>query len=252
MMPFLDRPLHHPKIVVKDTVQQLAQHVAGIFAEAITDNPSIVLGLATGQSPVGTYQELVDWHRRRGLDFSRVTSFNLDEYVGLAADHPQSFRYFMQQQLFDPTNIDPDRTHVPDGTHDDLSEHARQYERAIERAGGIDLQLLGIGTNGHIGFNEPGSPPESRTRVISLSEQTIAANAPYFPSIHQVPRRAITMGIGTILEARQIVMIALGSNKAAAVAEAVAGPVSPSCPASCLRTHANVTVVLDHEAAAGL
>src|SRR6056297_2893707 len=197
MTPTLNSPLDHPKVVVKDTDHQLAQYVAGIFAEAITDNPRVVLGLATGQSPVGTYKELVDWHRKGGLDFSGVTSFNLDEYVGLAANHPQSFRYFMQQQLFDLVNIDPDRTHVPDGTHDDLCEHARQYERAIERAGGIDLQLLGIGTNGHIGFNEPGSPPESRTRVISLSDQTIAANAPYFPSINQVPRRAITMGIGT-------------------------------------------------------
>jgi glucosamine-6-phosphate deaminase len=248
----MTKPMTSPEVVVCEDPAEAARYVAELFASAIQTTPDIVLGLATGGTPVEVYRDLVRRHREQGLDFSRVTSFNLDEYVGLAGDHPQSYRFFMQQQLFDHINIALGRTHVPDGTASDLSRHVEQYEQAIRDSGGIELQLLGIGNNGHIAFNEPGSPIDSRTRVVDLSEETIQANARFFESIDQVPRQAITMGIGTILEANRIVLMATGPSKAEAIAAAIEGECDPDNPASALQQHNDVVFVLDSSAASRL
>lgn len=238
-----------PQIVVCPDADEASRSVAQIIAEAVRSNPRIVLGLATGGTPLGVYRELARMHHSEGLDFAEVRSFNLDEYRGLAPDHPQSYRRFMQQNLFEQINIDPANTHVPDGLAADLSAHAEEYERRIEAAGGIDLQLLGIGSNGHIAFNEPGSLADSRTREIELTAETVAANARFFDSKDQVPRYAITMGIGTILQARRIVLMAIGQAKASAVQAAIEGDADPANPASLLQRHDDVTYVLDVAAA---
>ena len=222
------------------------------FIAQIQHNPKSVLGLATGGSPVETYRFLIEAHQRGDVDFSSVTTFNLDEYLGLAAGHRQSFRYFMQQQLFDHINVPLESTFVPDGLAIDVANHCASYELMIRQAGGIDLQLLGIGHNGHIAFNEPGSAMDSRTRQVSLTPETIEKNARFFDSIDEVPRHAITMGIGTIMEARKIVLVAFGEAKADAVSKMLLGPIDESHPASVLQTHANVTVIMDEAAASGL
>lgn len=239
-----------PKIVICDNSDIASHKVAQMIADAIRSHPRSVLGLATGSTPVGTYRELVRMHREDGLDFSNVTSFNLDEYIGLGSDHPQSFRRFMQQHLFDHVNIR--KTHVPNGLATDIALHARAYEENIRIAGGIDLQILGIGSNGHIAFNEPGSAVDSRTRSIDLTPDTINANARFFDSIDEVPRHAITMGIGTILEAKRIVLMATGNGKADAVKRAIEQDPDVSHPASFLQHHHDVTFVLDHDAASEL
>ena len=241
-----------PRILLQPDADAAARQVAQLFAGAICQNPRIVLGLATGGTPIKTYAELVRMHAAGETDFSQVTTFNLDEYVGLSGDHPQSFRFFMQDQLFDRINVDPQQTHVPSGMADDLMGQAQEYEEKIRAAGGIELQLLGIGSNGHIAFNEPGAARDSRTRVVELTEETIQSNARFFDSVDEVPRRAITMGIGTILEARRIVLLATGKGKAAAVRQAIEEPVAASCPASWLQTHPDVTYVLDRAAASEL
>jgi glucosamine-6-phosphate deaminase len=225
---------------------------AEIFAKTIRASPRCVLGMATGGTPIQTYRELISMHQQDGLDFSAVTTFNLDEYVGLSPEHPQSYRRYMQQHLFDHVNVDPTRTHVPDGLAVDLVAAAAEYEARIAAAGGIELQLLGIGHNGHIAFNEPGSPRTSRTRVVELSRQTIEKNSRFFDSIDQVPRQAVTMGIATILESHRIVMLALGEGKSEAVRLAVQGEPGEQHPASLLQGHPNVTYVLDDAAAGGL
>lgn len=241
-----------PAIMVCDTPAGAADRVAEIIAAAIRGNPQIVLGLATGGTPIPVYRELVRRHRDDSLDFSRLTTFNLDEYVGLGPGHPQSYRQFMQQHLFDHVNVDPLRTHVPDGLASSPTAHSGQYESQIRTAGGIDLQLLGIGHNGHIAFNEPGSSPDSRTRQVDLSEETIQANSRFFSAIDQVPRHAITMGIGTILEAKRIVLMAIGEHKSAVVERAIQGPIDRWLPASELRRNPDVTFVLDAAAASRL
>ena len=241
-----------PTIVVCGTAEEASLRVAEMIGEAIKDNPKIVLGLATGGTPIGVYRQLVRMYRDRSLDFAGVTTFNLDEYVGLGPKHPQSYRYFMQEHLFDHVNLEPAKTHVPDGLADDVAASAQEYEDQIRAAGGIDLQLLGIGDNGHIAFNEPGSPADSRTRQVSLSEETIEANSRFFSSSDDVPRHAITMGIGTILEAKRIVLMATGDHKADAVDRAIQGPIDAASPASQLQKNRNVTFVLDVAAAARL
>ncbi len=235
-----------------DNYEDLSKYAAQMVSDQIRKKPDSVLGLATGSSPVGLYRELIQMHQEDGLDFARVTSFNLDEYLGLDAAHPQSYRTFMNQNLFDHINIDIGRTHVPCGVADDLAAMALSYEQAIRDAGGIDLQILGIGSDGHIAFNEPGSTLDSRTRVVDLEEQTISDNARFFDSINDVPRQAITMGVGTILEAREIILVANGEGKSAAVSDAVQGDVSPQCTASALQNHPKTTFILDTTAAAGL
>ncbi|TWU58278.1 glucosamine-6-phosphate deaminase [Rubripirellula reticaptiva] len=241
-----------PKIVTVKTAADVAEYTADVFAAAIKSNPKIVLGLATGSSPIGCYQRLVERSRGGEFSFAQATSFNLDEYIGLDADHPQSFRHFMQSQLFDLIDIRPSNTFVPDGKCPDVAKHVANYELKITEAGGIEIQLLGIGTNGHIAFNEPGSAADSRTREVSLTRQTIESNSRFFPSIADVPTTAITMGIGTILEAKQIVLIATGAGKAKAVAEAIEGPMTIDCPASLLQSHPNVIFVVDQAAGSGL
>mgnify|MGYP000144320894 CR=1 FL=1 len=237
------------KVLIVKNYEELSLETALRIAEAVRSNPDIVLGLATGGTPLGCYRELIRMHREEGLSFSRVTTFNLDEYVGLPPDHPQSYHYYMFHNLFDHVDVRRENVHIPDGMAEDLDEECRRYEEAIKEAGGIDLQLLGIGRNGHIGFNEPGSPFDSRTRVVKLSEQTRKDNARFFNSIDEVPTHAITMGIGTIMEARRIILIASGEAKAEAIAKAVKGPKTVDVPASALQDHPDCLFIIDKEAA---
>lgn len=225
---------------------------ARIIARLVREMPDAVLGLATGRTPMQLYQELIRIHQNEGLDFSRVTTFNLDEYVGLPAAHEQSYRRYMHENLFRHINIDPQRTHVPDGTAADLQAECRDYERRIEGAGGIDLQLLGLGRNGHIGFNEPTGSLRSRTWIKILSEQTLKDNSAVFGDMAHMPRHAITMGVGTILEARRVLLLAYGPAKVRAVAEMIEGPLAAVCPASALQLHPRATIILDEAAAAAL
>jgi glucosamine-6-phosphate deaminase len=225
---------------------------ARIIARVVRKKPDAVLGLATGRTPLRLYQELIRLHRDEGLDFSRVTTFNLDEYVGLPAGHEQSYRAFMREYLFRHINIDPARTHVPDGTTGDLHAECKGYESRIAESGGIDLQLLGLGRNGHIGFNEPTGSLRSRTWIKILSEQTLRDNSEVFGSMEAMPRHAITMGIGTILDARHCLLLAFGPAKVRAVLNMIEGPLSSMCPASALQWHPRSTVILDEHSSAGL
>lgn len=222
---------------------------AQIILDRVRNHPRTNLGLATGSTPTQVYQDLIDHQTSQPVDWSQVTTFNLDEYVGLTPQHPQSFHAFMRAELFDDLGLSEDQCHLPPGVHDDLVAAAASYDASIRKLGGIDLQILGIGENGHIAFNEPGSDGDSRTRIVDLTENTIRANSRFFASPSEVPRTAITMGIGTILEAKQILLLAFGKRKANAVRSAVLGSVSPACPASFLQTHPNVTFLLDEDAA---
>lgn len=237
------------KVVVCADPGEMNKQAAQIFAQRIKARPDIVLGLATGGTPEGTYAELVRLHKEEGLDFTSVRTFNLDEYVGLDPTHDQSYRYFMDTNLFNHVNIKKENTQVPDGLADDLEKHCQEYEEAIKAAGGIDLQLLGIGVNGHIAFNEPGAARDSRTRVVELDEGTLEANSRFFKSIDEVPTRALSMGIATILEAKEIVLLASGENKADALARTLEGPLTEEVPASLLREHPNLTFIVDKAAA---
>lgn len=238
------------QIHVYKTQALAAEAAATLIAAQILSKPDTVLGLPTGSSPVPTYCELIRMNREGVLDFSRVTTFNLDEYVGLNGDHPQSYRYFMNDKLFNHINIDLANTHVPCGTGD-VAANAIAYEADIAAAGGIDLQFMGIGRNGHIGFNEPADAYTDGTSVIELTESTIDANKRFFDSADDVPRSAISMGVGTIMRARKALLIATGADKAEAVRTLVKGDISPKLPASALRMHQNAVIILD-EAAASL
>lgn len=235
---------------VFENAAQVARAAAALFAAQILKKPDSVLGLATGSTPIDTYQELIRLHKDGILDFSRVTTFNLDEYVGLAADHEQSYDYFMRKQLFSHINIKS--THLPSGIAPDMTQECRDYEELIKQAGGIDLQLLGIGNNGHIGFNEPADAFPYNTNITSLADSTIKANRRFFTSEDEVPKTAISMGIGTIMEARSILLLAMGEGKADAILQMVEGPITPRLPASILRSHPSVTVLLDKAAASKL
>ncbi len=240
------------RVIVRKTYEEISREAARLVKERIERKPNLVLGLATGSSPVGMYRELVRLHRQEGLSFRKVTTFNLDEYYGLAPDHDQSYRYFMNANLFDHIDIDKSRTHVPDGLAKDVEASCAAYEEAIRKAGGIDLQVLGIGSDGHIAFNEPGSALQSRTRLVILDEQTIRDNARFFSRQEDVPRFAISMGVGSILEAREILFIASGAKKAEVVARALEGPITAMVSASVLQMHPRVSVFLDEEAASRL
>lgn len=237
------------RVLVLDTAADVARHVAGRFLHLL--RRPCVLGLATGSTTLPIYARLVEAHRAGRASFRHMTTFNLDEYVGLVPGHPASFVRFMREALFDHVDIDPARVHLLDSAVPDPAAEAERYERAIRTAGGIDLQLLGIGANGHIGFNEPGSALSSRTRCVTLAPSTRDANRHFFDS-EPVPRQALTMGIATILDAREIMLAATGPSKARAVACAVDGPITPECPASALQAHAAATIVCDREAVAGL
>ena len=240
------------RVIIENSPQEASLRAAEIIAKQIQRKPSSVLGLATGGSPVAVYEELARRHSVGDLDLAEVVTFNLDEYVGLAPDHPQSYRHFMQTNLFDHVNIPPERCHVPDGRALDYERYCEAYESKIREYGGIDLQLLGIGTDGHIAFNEPGSSLGSRTRLKTLTSETIRDNARFFGSERSVPRLAVTMGVGTILESRCCLLIAYGDNKSAAIAQTIEGPVTAQITASALQLHRDVIVVLDEQAAAGL
>ncbi|MED4225359.1 glucosamine-6-phosphate deaminase [Neobacillus cucumis] len=237
------------KIVVTKNYDEMSLFSAKQIMEVIKDKPDASLGLATGGTPIGMYQQLIHLHEN-GLDFSKVKTFNLDEYVGISQQHPESYHKFMYDQLFNHINISPDNVHIPRGDCSDMHEQCELYEKEIQLAGGIDIQVLGIGSNGHIGFNEPGSNPEERTRVVQLAESTIKANARFFGSEELVPRLAISMGIQTILkQCKKIILLASGEEKADAVRAMIEGEVTPELPASFLKLHPDVTIVVDQQAA---
>jgi len=240
------------EILINRTAEEISQVAARIVAGVLNAKQNAVLGLPTGSTPLGLYKELIRMHREEGLDFSQVTTFNLDEYVGLTQKHPQSYHYFMHENLFKHINIPKQNTYIPSGTTDNYAAFCQWYERRIVECGGIDLQVLGIGGDGHIGFNEPSSSLGSRTRIKTLAKDTIDANARFFDSPDQVPVYAITMGVGTILEARKIILLANGANKADAVAGAIEGPVTCMNTASALQLHRDTTFILDREAASKL
>ncbi len=240
------------KVLIFDTAAQAEARAARILAETVLANPRAVLGLATGGTMLPIYRELRQIHVTEGVSFAKVTTFNLDEYVGLSPDHPASYHSYMRQVLFDHTDIDLRRTFLPRGDALDPSEEADAYEVRIREAGGIDLQLLGIGATGHIGFNEPTSSLGSRTRIKTLTESTRAANRPYFAEGDAMPKYALTMGIGSILAARKCLLVATGAGKASAVASMIEGPLSAACPASALQLHPTTTVILDAEASSSL
>jgi glucosamine-6-phosphate deaminase len=229
-----------------------SEAVAEIMAAALNAKPDCIFGLATGSTPIEVYRELCNRHRNDRLSFAKASTYNLDEYIGLPPDHPQSYRWYMHEHLFAHVDFDPASTHLPDVHTGNAAAAAEAYERDLARVGGVDLQLLGIGTNGHIGFNEPGTTLDSVTRVVDLAESTIASNSRFFDSPGEVPRQAITMGIASILRAKEIVLMATGAAKADAVRGAIHGPVSTTNPASFLQTHPRVRFVLDEEAASKL
>jgi len=237
------------QVIIKENYDQMSKLAARLIADLVRKKPRCVLGLVTGSTPLGTYRELIRMHQEEGLDFSQVVTFNLDEYIGLPPTHEQSFMYFMCRNFFDHINIHPANVHVPSGITEDISGYCEWYEREIKESGGIDLQLLGIGANGHIGFNEPGSSLGSRTRLMTLDEKTVRDNARFFKRKEDVPRFAITMGIATIMEARSLVLLANGENKAGAIAKTVEGPITSMCPASIVQMHPEVTIIVDRAAA---
>jgi glucosamine-6-phosphate deaminase len=240
-------------LALKPDSEDVGREAARIVANAVRRRLALRLGLATGNTMLGMYKELVRLHQHEDLDFSRVRTFNLDEYLGLSADHPQSFRYFMQENFFAHVNIQPHNIHIPDGSlKSNYQRYCASYELAIRDAGGIDLQILGIGRNGHIGFNEPTSSIGSRTRLKVLSKETIEDNRKFFSPGEEIPQCAITMGIGTILEAKRVLVLATGSSKAAAIAAAIEGPLSASVSASALQLHPDVTFIVDQQAGAQL
>jgi glucosamine-6-phosphate deaminase len=243
-----------PFYVVFDDADAACREVAAEISRLIRSRNSTVLGLATGSTPLPLYQELIRLHREEGLSFKSVTSFNLDEYLGLGRDHPESYWSFMHRNLFDHIDILAENIHLPSGdiTQDGIDAHCAAYEAAIQKAGGIDYQILGIGRSGHIGFNEPGTPIDARTQRIHLDEITRQDAAPAFGGIENVPSEAITMGCGTILSARRIALLAWGEKKATIVREAIEGEITERVSASFLQTHPNATFFLDREAASEL
>lgn len=239
-------------VEVVDDYETLSDRAAEIVAEQIREKPDSVLGFATGSTPKGLYRRLIEAHETRGLDFSKLTTFNLDEYVELPPEHEQSYSHYMWSNLFDHVNVTPSQVHIPHGMADDIDQHCQWYERRIEEAGGIDLQILGIGANGHIAFNEPGSSLGSRTRIKTLTSKTIEDNARYFEDPDMVPEYAITMGIGTIMEAEKILLLASGERKAQAMKDTLEGYITAMVPASMIQMHRFTHVVIDEDAASKL
>ena len=223
--------------------QDLSRKAANIISAQIIMKPDCVLGLATGSSPLGIYKQLIEWYQKGDLDFSQVTTINLDEYKGIGADNPQSYRYYMEHQLFAHVNIDRLRTFLPAGMEQDSKKACEEYNRIIHEHGEIDLQLLGLGRNGHIGFNEPGGAFEKETHCVNLSMSTIEANQRFFESKEKVPKQAYTMGIKNIMQAKRILLIVNGKEKEQILERALNGPITPQVPASILQLHSNVTVI---------
>ncbi|MGY4688716.1 glucosamine-6-phosphate deaminase [Salibacterium sp. K-3] len=238
------------EVIAVKNEQEMSEKAASLIAAQITANPDIVLGLATGGTPEGTYREWI--HHAAGLPLSRLQTFNLDEYAGLSPDHPNSYHRYMEEKLFRPLELRTGQTHLPKGDADDLQEEARRYEQNIQESGGINLQLLGIGENGHIGFNEPGTSFDSRTHIVELKPSTREANARFFEKKEEVPQRAVTMGIATIMESRRILLLASGIRKKEAVAALLHGEKSEDFPASVLQDHPYVTIIADEAALSGV
>ena len=238
------------KIYKAKDYKDMSRKAANIISAQVIMKPNCVLGLATGSTPIGTYDQLVEWYNKGDLDFSEVTTVNLDEYKGLPRTNDQSYYYFMHQHLFDRVNIDPERTNVPNGMEPDAEKECGRYEELIRSLGGVDLQLLGLGHNGHIGFNEPGEAFEKETHCVDLTESTIEANKRFFASADDVPKQAYTRGIKTIMQAKKILIVVNGENKADIVERAFFGPVTPEVPASILQLHNDVTLVGDEAALA--
>lgn len=236
------------KIYRAKDYNDMSRKAANLISAQIIMKPNCVLGLATGSTPVGTYHQLVEWYDKGDLDFSEVMTVNLDEYKGLTRENPQSYYYFMNEHLFGKVNINKTRTFLPDGTEPDSNTACENYNEILRAVGDVDLQLLGLGHNGHIGFNEPGESFSTETHCIDLSEQTINANARFFETLDEVPRQAYTMGIKTIMSARRILIIVSGEDKAEIVKRAFFGPITPQVPASILQLHRNVTLVADEAA----
>ncbi|MCL2818354.1 MAG: glucosamine-6-phosphate deaminase [Actinomycetia bacterium] len=237
-------------IIPAQTKEEMARFAADIFADQISSKPDSVLGLATGETPRELYKELIAKHEAGELDFSNISTFNLDEYVGLNADHDQSYNYYMHDALFDHVNLRDEHCHVPDGTATDLETECRDYDERIKQYGGIDLQLLGIGVNGHIAFNEPDEEFPKGTHAVDLTPSTIEVNSQYFATPEEMPTSALTMGIGSIFNADRIVLIASGPTKTEILHDAFFGPITPKVPASILQIHPDVTLIADEEALA--
>lgn len=240
------------EVVILNGSKQVARLAADAVEDLLRRKPDAVLGLATGSTPLPVYDELAARHERDGLDFSRASGFALDEYVGLPPGHPESYREVVRREFTNRVNIRPENVHGPDGAAADIPAACRAYEEAIAAAGGVDLQILGVGTDGHIAFNEPGSSFASRTRIKSLLEQTRRDNARFFSSLADVPHHVLTQGLGTIMDARHVILLATGAQKAQAVRDFVEGPVAAICPASILQFHPHATVLLDEAAASAL
>ena len=237
------------RLIRAKNYDDMSLKAANIIAAQVSLNPKSVLGLATGSTPIGTYRHLVEWYQKGELDFGKAVSINLDEYCGLSGEHPQSYRRFMRENLFDHINIPADRSFLPDGTQTDSALECARYDRIIEEHNGIDLQLLGIGRNAHIGFNEPGEAFELETHCVNLTPATIEANKRFFDGNEDlVPKQAYTMGIKTIMQARKVLVVANGLAKAKAVKAVVSGPVTPECPGSILQMHPDCILVADEEA----
>ena len=237
------------KLIMVDNYEKLSKVAAYEFAKVIKEKPNAVLGLATGGSPVGMYKELIKMYENKELDFSKVTTVNLDEYIGLNPEHEQSYRQFMNKNLFSHINVNVEKTFVPNGLAKNLEVECKEYDKKIMELGGIDVQLLGVVNNGHIAFNEPDNELYSETHIISLSENTIKANARFFDNIEDVPKKAITMGVGGIMKAKKIILIASGENKAEAIKGLLSGKVTTENPVSLLQMHNDVTIIVDKEAA---
>lgn len=237
-------------IYIEKNFEDLSKFAAKIIADHVRQNPNIVLGLATGSTPVGTYKELVRMHKDEELDFSKVVTFNLDEYYNISPSNPQSYNYYMRENLFNHININFDNIHIPCGEVSDVEKFCKMYDEEIIKYGGIDLQILGIGENGHIGFNEPDNALDVATHLTSLNESTIKANSSFFESIEDVPTKAITMGLGSIMKSKEIILLANGDKKAKIISKILtSGKAMTEIPASALLLHKNVTVILDESAA---
>lgn len=236
------------KIIRAKDYQDMSRKAANIISAQVIMKPNCVLGLATGSTPIGAYEKLVEWCQKGDLDFSGVTTVNLDEYKGLTKDNDQSYYYFMNDHLFSKVNIDPKRTFLPDGTEPDSTKACEDYNQVIESVGGVDLQLLGLGHNGHIGFNEPSDIFKAKTHCVDLTETTVQANKRFFASIDDVPRQAYTMGIQTIMQAKKILVVVSGADKAGIVKEAFFGAITPKVQASVLQLHSDVILVADEAA----
>ncbi|KYD08000.1 glucosamine-6-phosphate deaminase [Caldibacillus debilis] len=238
------------EVIVARNYEDMSKKACAHIVSRIKEKPDLVLGLATGSTPIGLYQNLIAEYQKNNVSFRRVVTFNLDEYAGLDGNDPNSYRYFMDHQLFNHIDIDKNNTFIPDGTAENIEEECQRYETLIKKYGGIDLQILGIGRNGHIGFNEPGSSFNSRTQYIRLAESTRQANSRFFPSLDDVPTHAFTMGIGTILEAKEILLLISGKGKSEAVRRLLTEDPDEDFPASALKTHPKVFVFIDEEALA--